>query len=75
MLEGLCPHSGKRISFDKNQCTYIQLGGVFTPKIKNLENNKNLECGIYEMDATKNLTVKEYFMKWEKLLTKLQKLT
>lgn len=75
LLDELYPYSGKHIGSDKNLYTYIHLSGVITPQIKNLEKNKDQdpEDGIYEIYETKNLTIKDYFTKWEKLLIELQK--
>jgi len=73
LLEELCPQSGKKISSDKSQYTYIQLSGVEIPSMHNIENEKDSTDGIYQMYSTEHLTIEEYFKKWEGLITELQK--
>ena len=75
LLDELYPHSGKRIAdMNKNLYTYIQLGGVKKPNIIKIDGDKDPKDGIYKMFETKGLTIKDYFMKWEKLIIELQKL-
>jgi len=74
LLDELYPYSGKHVDSDKNSYTYIQISGVKEIKIKNFDDSKNSENSIYEIFETKGLTIKEYFIKWEKLIIELQKL-
>ena len=74
LLDELYPYSGKHVDSDKNSYTYIQISGVKEIKIKYFDDSKNSENSIYEIFETKGLTIKEYFIKWEKLIIELQKL-
>ncbi|MBU3918645.1 hypothetical protein KKC63_01935 [Patescibacteria group bacterium] len=74
LLEELYPISGKRISANKNQHTYLQLGSIETPSIKSIESGEDSMDGIYHMDNKKHLTIEEYFRKWERLTVELQKI-
>lgn len=70
------PESGKWVGTKNDPYTYIQVIGAAEPNIENLEKNKeDFEDCIYEMFSKEGVTIKEYFMKWEKLLIELQKLT
>ncbi|MDO8676050.1 MAG: hypothetical protein Q7K16_00080 [Candidatus Azambacteria bacterium] len=73
LLEELCPQSGKKISSDKGQYTYIQLSGVEVPQIHAIGNEKDSINDIYQMYSTELLTIEEYFKKWERLILELQK--
>ena len=72
LLEKLCPRSGKRIG-SKSQYTYIQVGGVQIPPMTSLDDGEDLADAIYIMHETENLTIKEYFEQWEKLIAELHK--
>ena len=73
-LEELSPSSGKRIGSDKNAYTFIQLGGIESPTFVNDE-EKDFSDEIYQIHSTENLTIGQYFEKWEKLVNELKKLT
>jgi len=71
LLETLYPSSGKKIGSDKNQYTYIQLKYIET----NTEDKRTVsEKGVWQIFSTEELTIKEYFQKWERLIIELQKL-
>ena len=73
-LEELSPSFGKRISSDKNAYTFIQLCGIESPAFVN-EEEKDFSDEIYQIHSTENLTIGQYFEKWEKLVNELKKLT
>lgn len=73
LIEELCPRSGKKISSDKGQYTFIHLGGVEIPKMRDIGNEKDSINDIYQMHSTEQLTIEEYFKKWERLVLELRK--
>lgn len=75
VLEDLYPSSGKRISADKNQYTYIQLVGIEPAQVKSIGDENDSNDGVYQIYNKDQLTVEQYFRKWESLIIKLQKIT
>ncbi len=73
ILDELCPRSGKRADI-KSENTYIQLVGVETPTTTTLGEKEDFTNEIYSTDNTRDMTLKEYFQRWEKLIIELQKL-
>lgn len=72
LLDELCPRSGKRAG-TKSQNTYIQLGGVEVPPMTAIDEKEDFTNVIYSMDNTRDMTLKEYFERWEKLVIELKK--
>lgn len=53
----------------------LHLDGVEVPQIFTIENKKKSISGaIYQINSTKDLTIEEYFKKWERLILELRKL-
>lgn len=73
ILEDLYPGSGKPISLNKKEKTYIQLFGVKQVEITGIDECSGSMDGIYLINNTQ-ITIEEYFKKWEKLITELQKI-
>ena len=73
ILEELYPGSGKQISTNKKEKTYIQLFGVKQAEITSIDECNNSMEGIYLINNTQ-ITIEEYFKKWEKLIIELQKI-
>lgn len=71
LLEELYPSSGKKISDDKSEYTYIQLAGVEPPQIKSIGDENNSTGGIYQIHNKERLTIEQYFRKWESLIAEL----
>ncbi|MBI5221809.1 MAG: hypothetical protein HY979_03320 [Candidatus Magasanikbacteria bacterium] len=74
ILEDLYPSSGKRISADKNQYTYIQLAGIEPTQIKSIGDDNDSSDGVYQIHSHEHLTIERYFRKWESLIVELQKI-
>lgn len=74
LLEALYPSSGKQIGTDKNQYTYIQLGGIEPVQVKSIEGEGDSASGIYQIHNNEHLTIEGYFRKWESLIIELQKI-
>ena len=69
-LEELHPKALRHISLDKSQYTFIELQGLPTTEIADDQNPGSYICQIIGMEE---LTIQEYFEKWEKLIIELQK--
>lgn len=72
ILQELYPSSGKRISSNLNEYTYIRLDGIEVSKAVNF--GENNDKGIYLISSKKDLTIEEYFKKWQKLIMELNKM-
>ena len=73
ILEELYPGSGQQASMNKKEKTYIQLFGVKQAEIANVGGGDNSMDGVYLINNN-HITIEEYFKKWEKLITELQKI-
>jgi hypothetical protein len=73
-LEELSPHHLIRVSLNESQHTYMRLGGIKTSAVKSIENGGNSKDVFYDMYEGKNLTIEDYFKKWENLILELKKI-
>ena len=73
ILEELYPGSGKQVSMNKKENTYIQLFGVKQTEIANVGDGDSSMEGVYLINNT-HITIEEYFKKWEKFIVELQKI-
>ena len=65
-LESLAFSSAKKLTSDKSQYTYVQLRGINTDKVNDLDDV------LYIFDKNKDATFEDYFKKWETLIIALQ---
>jgi hypothetical protein len=77
LLEEICPNTSKIVG-SKNEYTYVQLFGVKAAKIGKVREQDggekdNHENTVHQINKQENLTIKEYFQRWEKLIVKLDK--
>lgn len=70
ILESLYPSSSKIIDKDKSKYSFIQIQSDNSSRKEDL---KDAEDAIYEFNVNKDITVEEFFKKWEKLIKELQK--
>jgi len=68
ILMDIYPASGKILTEDKGNVTYVQIDGFAN------KSDQDFTKGIYEIHTKKPLTIGEYFEKWESLILKLQKI-
>jgi len=73
ILEELYPGSGKQISKNKKEQTYIQLFGIKQAEITGIDEINNSTEDIYLINDAQ-ITIEGYFKKWEKLIIELQKI-
>ncbi len=76
ILDDLCPRAGERVAEkvdEKKQFTYIELGGIEKPDTFHVDSNQDDTNVLYQMHGIKEMTLEEYFRKWEKLVVELQK--
>ena len=74
LLEELRPSSGKVISTDENQYTYVQIQGIEPAQIRTIKDERDSATIIYQMNQNRLLTIEGYFRKWESLIVQLQKI-
>jgi len=75
LLDELTPKLGKKIGEHKNQFTYIKIIGVKDTLVCFDEKDRLITKDyVYQMNSIENLTIEEYFRKWEKLVKELQKI-
>lgn len=75
LLSDLSFNFGHTVGTDKKEHTYISLSIAGEPASFFGKKEDSFPVGIYELGPLKDLTIRGYFQKWEKLITELQKLT
>lgn len=70
ILETLYPSGSTILDKDKSKYSFIQIQCDNSSREKDF---KDAEDAIYEFNVNKDITVEEFFNKWEKLIKELQK--